>query len=57
MFSLPFSPDLSTWSPERRGLVSETKLPSLFYFISGRVMEAEGLKGKLGRVYVVPLVI
>ena len=44
----PFlSPDMS-WSPERRGPALETRQPSLFYFISGQVIEAEGLKGKLG---------
>ena len=37
-------------SPERRSNTLDSRQPALFYYISGVVIEVEGLKGKLGKL-------
>lgn len=42
------SVDFTLLSSERRGLILESKQPTLYHSLSGQIIEADGLKGKLG---------
>ena len=46
-----FHLSLDRWSPERRSNTLDSRQPALFYFITGVVIEVEGLKGKLGELH------